>query len=720
MNTEYLGARQSINMLSILPLVLLLQSPTVDFVSTVEFLEKRGFPNPTSGTYCQATYTYGSIWGFKGQGSGPGWAMPLRKNEPQRFITTGGVVQDLIKVEKKRDLKADLAATFAKPWSTNRDSILLLRNGTGGVPLAPEIQPSEDFLVMAYLAGEKKGALAAFEKRGSQGNEPVFVSILRPMMSAMLDRSISAHQWGKDRFAADSLKWIVDNRAALEDAGKKSYRGDWERQVQSMGEYARPAVFDFLKIAPTLYADSIRRVKEARKPVDLKALSRYPVDRQVKVLIDELENVSARQMSQPGSVMLNTDPIVKALVEIGGPSVDPLVECIEKDTRLTRSVGFARDFFPARNLIPVSRAARAAYDQIVQVFNLPPGSTPSDLRAYWEKTKHLTPAERQFEVLRDDSAVNRWSDAARYLMTPTTWTQIGLGGSIQPPAKPGEKLTLRAEALRTRTNPSLTELLTKRAMRLAINGGGFDLIQMLDQWEPKAVTTSGHQVFDVFAKSIKNDANSFDSAALARFVRTMVRRGDKEILSRYAAWLSSVTHFDPGYEKALWFYPVVEHMDEPAFSGLVRKMFNPIDGKINLVKMQEQMPGWNHVEGFLASPVLRHPEFRAVAIDILRNRKVIGETSIENQTVRTKSGSSTSTIDTTNAKDLAQYEGKKTTYRLNDALAFSLTREDAAPIRPYWSEAERDKAIEALIISLEKGTYEAPKTWHGDYGPDWL
>jgi hypothetical protein len=65
-------------------------------------------------------------------------------------------------------------------------------------------------------------------------------------------------------------------------------------------------------------------------------------------------------------VFLPEDPIVSALIGEGDAAIDPLLDCLEQDQRLTRSVGFGLDFHRGRTVIPVSSASDVALKAILQ------------------------------------------------------------------------------------------------------------------------------------------------------------------------------------------------------------------------------------------------------------------------------------------------------------------------------------------------------------------
>ena len=104
------------------------------------------------------------------------------------------------------------------------------------------------------------------------------------------------------------------------------------------------AIYAFAAPAADLATDS-QRLAEKPRPHVLDDPKKFPDQtRRIAALIDDLENESAHQMGQPGGVDIGDDPIVRALMAQGNPAVEPLLDCFEKDTRLTHSVHFGRDF----------------------------------------------------------------------------------------------------------------------------------------------------------------------------------------------------------------------------------------------------------------------------------------------------------------------------------------------------------------------------------------
>jgi hypothetical protein len=148
-------------------------------------------------------------------------------------------------------------------------------------------------------------------------------------------------------------------------------------------------------------------------------------------LIRALDEVDQRQWGQPGGVPLGYDARVKALIEIGDPAVPALIDTLETDDRLTRSVHFWRDFAESRTVLSVREAALTALMSILRVRAFEVHATGDNftsrgkekaaqtarrLRAYWTKYGAKPFDERMMAVLTDDNASpEMWREAAENL-----------------------------------------------------------------------------------------------------------------------------------------------------------------------------------------------------------------------------------------------------------------------------------------------------------------
>src|SRR5262249_52120306 len=138
------------------------------------------------------------------------------------------------------------------------------------------------------------------------------------------------------------------------------------------------------------------KVPPASVPPDVAA----DVAKKVAWLIDALDEVDARQLGQPGGVDLGSDWRVRELIALRDRAVPALIDTLEKDDRLTRSVHFWRDFSRDRTVLSVREAALVAVMSIVQVRAFEPNATGDNftrrggeavkrtaarLRTYWSE-----------------------------------------------------------------------------------------------------------------------------------------------------------------------------------------------------------------------------------------------------------------------------------------------------------------------------------------------
>ena len=196
------------------------------------------------------------------------------------------------------------------------------------------------------------------------------------------------------------------------------------------------AIFGFLEQLPQILADLERRANEPAKTniIDAGITNQPDQTKRITALVDDLDLVSARQWGQPGGVNFPEDPIVAALIQEGDPAVEPLLNCLENDKRLTRSVGFGRDFFRSRTVIPVHDAARAAcYPSFA------PGSLMTCRRfaPTGTNTKVSSSKTAGMPSSTTTSAQARWGEAAANIVQPENVRRNGLVDSaFQGPRRP--------------------------------------------------------------------------------------------------------------------------------------------------------------------------------------------------------------------------------------------------------------------------------------------
>ncbi|UJR83188.1 Hypothetical protein I5071_52540 [Sandaracinus amylolyticus] len=147
----------------------------------------------------------------------------------------------------------------------------------------------------------------------------------------------------------------------------------------------------------------------------------------VPALIASLDEVDGLQLGQPGGVSLGAETQVTALIRAGTSAVPFLIDAIEHDARLTRSVQFFRDFGRDRRIVSVRDVAMYVLEEIVgasfpidvEVYELDSAQSWSrfaaHLRAWWAQAAG-GPIERSLAMLREDGLdPGAWADAAIWI-----------------------------------------------------------------------------------------------------------------------------------------------------------------------------------------------------------------------------------------------------------------------------------------------------------------
>lgn len=239
-------------------------------------------------------------------------------------------------------------------------------------------------------------------------------------------RAVHAYMVRADAEALFYLRHMVEYHPAAMEPPAKDRGGDKARNERVYSQ------------AKLLLAELERRQKEgtfgvapigaATQPAQI---SSWPVDRRVAYLIGQLQEVDARQSGQPGGVDLGSDPRVAALIEIGDAAVPALIDCVERDERLTRSVHFWRDFSNDRTVLGVREAALTAVMSILRTTVFQTVSTGDNfttrgeetakataarLRAYWKANGHIPFDERMMAALTNvNTSPEAWREAASNL-----------------------------------------------------------------------------------------------------------------------------------------------------------------------------------------------------------------------------------------------------------------------------------------------------------------
>ena len=530
---------------------------------------------------------------------------------------------------------------------------------------------------------------------------------------SLFDRAICAHMRGDVQLSLVSVRKLALIQTQIEaEAAKRGFpHPGYNDSLRH--ETERPYLY-FLEQLPQILADLERRAREpkGKSIVELGTTNQPNQSKRIAALIADLDLVNARQWGQPGRVALSSDPIVAALIQEGDASVEPLLGCLESDRRLTRSISFPRDFFRDRRVLPVSSAARAALQQILHA-EFRGGA--AEIRAYWNQNKGFKLEDRWYATLQDDRAgIGQWLQAARAIMQPDNVSGVpGSGYSSSIPLKPGEKPKLRGEILRSKSNPSVTDLLLKRATALAKEASqndqamgvdairnGLELTSILSQWDKPVTAVPPAQSLMRHSVNLWPNETTFIMSSghdLARYIPrlTVIRAegGDTNALSEYAVWLKSADE---------------EKVDEYAIDAFEPLWRNPNDPRVSAVSdwlFTDPNSPWNklpwkrsHFRDPVDSDLVKLPAFRRLLVREMEDKTPTG--TMQWQTgaginIRYDVPGSSGSFHFDWPTSEAPANDTKVDVRRCDWIAWKLSKSEQIPFfNPFATVEERDKAIQ--------------------------
>jgi hypothetical protein len=227
-----------------------------------------------------------------------------------------------------------------------------------------------------------------------------------------------------------SVEWASTASAAEEESAQSFRSRPIDQMATAFGQARDDAALKFARKVLTEYpgneyaqavVDDLARRKKAKTYGKLPKITAPPqLETWVKKkdyarIIGMLDEVCAAQHSAPGGVDLHEDWRVDALIRIGEPAIPALIEVIEKDKRLTRSVHWWR-FGYGGTILAVREAALTAAMSILRVRVFEAGftgdnfssrgsekaaATAQALREYWEKYGKMSFDERMMVILKD-------------------------------------------------------------------------------------------------------------------------------------------------------------------------------------------------------------------------------------------------------------------------------------------------------------------------------
>jgi hypothetical protein len=694
------------------------------------------------------------------------FVLPERPGEPSRFaVSWDGVIYPASSVGPAADLDADIRA-LAGSMNRDRDDAGARKAGRrdraggfvgvawrgrmfgpGGPPDASVRSALKLCLVLrlgrADLAEELFAAATTWtpELRGRNLTDyhVSYLTLAREWAATMFVRLVDAHMQGDDAIALDAARRLSAFAKAAE--ARAMQLGFQREEVRFANDRVETSYFPSLRQLPELLADQERRAKEpARGPIPERGAD--PAAR-VAALIRELDQIGVRQMVHFGNSP-NSSPLVQALVAEGDAAVEPLIAAIETDTRMTRTVTRGRGMSIDRRVSPVLEPELAALtailktaqfwpEQAYQVGNgtLSRKDLARSMRDFWRKNRGVSLTERWYRMLRDDSGgYDRWLEGAANIAQPTE--QLGVAVQrVHTGAPELNAAPMRGEELRSRRDPSVSELLVRRTLEFARAPHerttpdmhllkACQLAFALDRWDRMAALPVIRELMTRARESVDRDRSEgysqFDSLVehIAQFTLIRARQGDLAALAEYA---DEIRKSDPEKDqprsldafKPIWIYP-----DDPAIREAARWLFND---RASPWAAYLRKPGNNRMPYFntniYASPLLRSAGFRDAVLAAMAIKSELGTVRHRDQTgveyeVRHGAGGR---FGTEAAEEIKQ--GMERSFRVGDYIAWQIAEIEGSPrCEIYWTEEMRDGAVAACVAFLnrfaDRFTAEAP------------
>jgi len=748
------------------------------FVSATQMLFTQGMADPRGCAYRTIEIGTGGCWnGDNGVVTVHGWVLPATPGTTARFaVGWNGLVYPVVSVGAPAEVNADILALlkvedkaraeytrihpgfpFYRLGNTMSEAQSLSETTVTPLKACLLLRTGEVALAQRYWTAVMANTPKNVNNNNATRKDP-YLQLASDWAWSLFDRAVCAHMRGDDRLALLSARALVPIRTTIEaEAARRHFEHPYIEDAQ--GHLIPDAPYlTFLQPLPALLVDQERRAKEGHTaPFSLAAITAEPeAQRRIAELIQALEEESARQDGQPGGVTMSDDPIVQGLITEGGAAVEPLLTCLESDTRLTRSVSFGRSFHTGRSLLPVREAAYVALAGILQTDEFAPNyrhqDTPQQvaahIRAFWEKNKSFSMEERWYRTLQDDTATSeQWFAAAGKIVQPSNISDVPGSGWRQmtttTPSPTGQAIAKRGEVLRAKTNPSVSELFAKRIAQLGAEhqGNSNDLfhqqnictmaLQFAD-WDVAAALPTLRVLIpkcgalcEVYGH-IASGASGMMCTSIAQLTLARMRGKDPQAIPDYLAWVNSSKFGLVDDIPSLALEPFWRFPHDPALAAGAKELFgNPQRPWGGLsVKANDLFASCKVID----SPLLGVTAYRTHLLRALADTHHVGSVSTSKvgktyQIEMANNGGSMS--DSIPAGDSqVSAAGTASPVRLCDYYATQLGKVEGMPdFQPYWSQTERDAAIAAQIVQLrkygERYAYDAAlRSYVGPYGAD--
>lgn len=669
-----------------------------EYVASVQKLLGNGLSDPRGGKFSLVRVKVGdAAWSGVVERDAFGWVMPGGK----RVVAVDGLTYPIVKVV--RDAKT--SELFQKTAESGRSAMR-----EGAVPLSSATIAMPGLLL---VRGEVKLAEEFYRPTKNNGWSSQIL-----LFGHLVNRyRMQVAQFLMDRRDQEALPWAKGFAAvsAIRIAAKVNYPDDTVGWKLSDEE------------GRLILQDVTRRVANPRKPLDVDALAKLDQKARIAILVERLDEVGAKQWGQPGGISWTGEPTVGLLAKEGEAAIPALLEAIEKDERLTRSVSFGRDFFPMRKIQPVRQAAL----QVLQV--IWPSSRAifeydqidvAKLRAAWARASSLSEPERWLNILRDDSAERQaWLTAGEALTNPVRgWRPAS---PTTPEVLPSAEL--KGEAIRAKHGRELVDLMGKRAEQMSKQsekssshvffaaGDAMRLAHFLAKWDLaasvpylKAASKNVMAIPDMWGEGGMGYFNDHVAGPFATVLADRIKAGDRSAIADFD-WLAQ--RFKPMFSRSsALMRPVWTAVDDKEVQAVGEKFYDRFRKDIRSEERSVRSAALQSLDDLVRSPLILTPGFRKFMAEMIAIDAFAGQGNVEeyNGYVSAKyslgpdGGSGSRGLGQTKDLDLSKYTRASVPFTVGDYVAECVSGFSSAPryslaLKPDLREAGRARVREWLL-----------------------
>lgn len=665
----------------------------------VAALFEAGLADPRGGVYREIEVLSGN-WGNR-RVKTRGWVFP------EGFaVTWNGLVYRTLSVGEPGDLDEDVKKIIASDPRKNGD---FMKDATTTPPevsfwfdleLRGSMVPASTALLLRLDRPDLAGALwrayqvphADYGVFGSARNaDEWFRNACTQWLITAFHRLTGHFSNADDRDAVD----VGESLVAWGDRLQSSIRKEGKVEIVRLSDIG------FLEPVPRFLADARRRLGGPVKspwPTEIEQPAIQPrnggVLRGTKArmgiaeLINRLEDIQAEKFSWPGNLTFSLEPVCLELFEWGDAAVEPLLDTLENDWRLTRTLEFDRPWSIVQKPVWVREVAAELLGNLLDAPALVRRSAPGELRVWWMKNKSTGRLTRQFGLLAADNGTpESWITSAQFITRRSDIIDLANGWSRRveggcEPDKPAPPMA--GEELRARYGTEVTELLHRRTLALAALHRPDQACRMAFfayLWDPASALPS-LQAAAQFRSCL--DYHLVIAGRLALH--------DLQAANDWSEWMKD---------------PMSRHIAAPMGGLLPLWLFpeNPV-----LTQTAEWLAA--NADAPVVAPtgyggsLLAVPAFRRAALRLLGDATVVGSVSRSQDGVLSYRGTSNG-FDRSGELDSEDNSGHlppgaTQPLRANDFLAWELADLPGAPsFLLDWPESERNAAIQALAKYIE-------------------